>query len=211
MTTMTISTGNFELEKALQFYESTWERFAPLSLRTGVDASMRFRDLYSQRPGCFSREHLPGHFTGSAIIVTEDRSRVLLTLHRKLNKWLQLGGHADGESDLWNVAFREAQEESGLVQLEPVKSSMWGDLSSDMNRQLWDIDVHAIPERKGDVAHDHYDARFVFIAKDAGAIQISDESQALEWFPIERALELNTETSMQRLLQKIQWWRQAAP
>lgn len=199
----------FDLTTALEFYQDSWERFAPLSLRTGQELTAQFQELVSTGNVAYNRDQFPGHFTGSALVVTEDRSRILLTLHRKLDKWLQLGGHADGEMDLWNVARREAEEEGGLKHLDPVGPSMWGDLSSNLSRQLWDIDVHLIPERKGDPAHYHYDARFVFITKEPEKIKISDESKALEWFPIERALEMNSEWSMQRLLLKIQWWRQA--
>ena len=65
----------------------------------------------------FERSHPPGHFTGSAWLVSADGARVLLTHHRKLGRWLQLGGHADGDADLAQVALREAEEESGLVDL----------------------------------------------------------------------------------------------
>src|ERR1700677_4465159 len=66
---------------------------------------------------CLLRSCAPGHLTGSAWVVSPDRSRTLLTLHRKLGKWLQLGGHADGDPDLLGVALREAREESGLARL----------------------------------------------------------------------------------------------
>src|ERR1017187_5220435 len=66
---------------------------------------------------CFSRKQLSGHLTGSAWIVDAGRTRTLLTHHRKLDKWLQLGGHADGDPDLRAVALREAREESGLTKL----------------------------------------------------------------------------------------------
>src|SRR5258708_920691 len=65
----------------------------------------------------FYRDFFPGHFTGSALIVDTALERILLTYHRKLDKWLQLGGHADGESRIWQVALREAQEESGIKEI----------------------------------------------------------------------------------------------
>src|SRR5438309_2052483 len=61
---------------------------------------------------CLLRSCVPGHLTGSAWIVSPDRARTLLTHHHKLDKWLQLGGHADGQDDLAAVALREAREES---------------------------------------------------------------------------------------------------
>jgi len=66
--------------------------------------------------GYFLRNSYNGHFTGSAWIVSPDRSRILMTHHKKLGKWIQLGGHADGENDLLKVALREAKEESGIQQ-----------------------------------------------------------------------------------------------
>jgi 8-oxo-dGTP pyrophosphatase MutT (NUDIX family) len=78
--------------------------------RAMTAATIRF--VEEQRE-CLLRSCVPGHLTGSAWIVSPDRTRTLLTHHLKLDKWLQLGGHADGDGDLAAVALREAQEESG--------------------------------------------------------------------------------------------------
>lgn len=67
-----------------------------------------------QSPDCYQRTHLPGHLTGSAWIVDTTRQNVLLTHHAKLNRWLQPGGHADGDEDIAGVALREAEEETGV-------------------------------------------------------------------------------------------------
>jgi len=81
-------------------------------------------ELVTAHPDCLLRSCLPGHVTGSAWIVSPDRSQTLLTLHRKLGKWLQLGGHADGDPNLLAVAMREAVEESGLRSLRAVRPSV---------------------------------------------------------------------------------------
>ncbi len=116
----------------------------------------------------FLRARLAGHFTASAWLVDRSGTRLLMTHHRKLDRWLQLGGHADGDRDLAAVALKEAEEESGLTDLivEPT---------------LFDLDRHWIPER-GDVpGHWHYDARYVVRATGSEAFAISDESHDLAW------------------------------
>ena len=138
----------------------------------------------------FHREQLSGHFTGSAWLVSGDGERVLLTHHRKLQRWLQLGGHADGDSDLAAVALREAEEESGLsgLQVEPV---------------IFDVDRHWIPERKHEPGHWHYDVRYVVRAGEHEEFSLSEESLELAWVPIrDLALAQETDASLRRMARK---------
>ena len=116
----------------------------------------------------FVRERLAGHFTASAWLVSCDGQRVLLTHHRKLDRWLQLGGHADGDRDLARAALKEAEEESGLARLA-------------VDRELFDLDRHWIPVHKSVPAHWHYDVRYVVRASDAESFVVSDESHDLAW------------------------------
>jgi 8-oxo-dGTP pyrophosphatase MutT (NUDIX family) len=116
----------------------------------------------------YVRERLEGHFTASAWLVDRTGLRVLLTHHRKLGLWLQLGGHADGDRDLARAALREAGEESGL-----------DDLS--VEASIFDIDRHRIPEHKGVPEHWHYDVRFVVRTGEREDFVVSDESHALAW------------------------------
>lgn len=141
-------------------------------------------------PDCFLRSQLSGHLTGSAWIVSPDRKHTLLTHHRQLDKWLQLGGHADGDPDLPAVAMREAQEESGLANLRAVSAVPF------------DVDRHLIPERKGVPAHYHYDLRFMIEADPAEPLIISSESHDLAWVEITRVTSLNAEESMARMVRK---------
>ena len=79
----------------------------------------RIRALVETQRDCFERSCFPGHVTASAWLLSPDGRRFLLTHHRKLDQWLQPGGHADGDTDLPRVALREAREETGLdVRLE---------------------------------------------------------------------------------------------
>jgi len=116
----------------------------------------------------FTRGRLRGHFTASAWLVSRDRQHVLLTHHRKLDRWLQLGGHADGDTDLLRVALREATEESGLTDLEG-------------KPDIFDLDRHWIPELAEVSGHWHYDVRFVVLATGSETFGVSEESHALAW------------------------------
>ena len=139
---------------------------------------------------CLLRTCASGHLTGSAWIVNRARTRTLLTHHHKLDKWLQLGGHADGDGDLLAVALREAREESGLVRLRIVST------------EIFDLDRHWIPPRKTDPGHHHYDLRFMIEADEAEPPVISNESKDLAWIDVTRVTSLNAEESMARMVRK---------
>jgi len=138
----------------------------------------------------FDRDHAEGHFTGSAWLVDSTGKQVLLTHHRKLNRWLQLGGHADGDSDLAAVALREAGEESGLSDLT-------------VEQCIFDVDRHWIPARAREPGHWHYDVRYVVRAGAQHTFVVSDESLELAWVSIETlAMENGTDESLRRMAQK---------
>lgn len=139
----------------------------------------------------YVRERKDGHFTGSAWIVNKKRTHALMTLHRKLNRWLQLGGHADGNENLLEVALLEAQEESGLSSLRIVDSG------------IFDIDRHVIPQ-KGDIPeHFHYDVRFLIEAEMNEPLVLSEESKDLAWIPFDAVEDLvGFNPSITRMLEK---------
>lgn len=139
---------------------------------------------------CLLRTCAPGHLTGSAWIVDAPRRRVLLTHHRKLDKWLQPGGHADGDPDLLAVALREAREETGLTRLKLVSSA------------VFDVDRHWIPPRGDTPGHWHHDLRFLIEADAAEPLVISDESHDLAWVELAQVATLNPEESMLRMVRK---------
>lgn len=124
-------------------------------------------------PGAFDRHHRPGHFTASALVVSPDRRQVLVTHHRKLGQWLQLGGHCDGDPDLLAVALRETAEESGLTDVRVLGGG-----------RPYDLDVHRIPGRPEMPAHVHHDVIFLMEADPAQQLTISSESLHLAWVPV---------------------------
>lgn len=143
----------------LQAYRQRWPEEAAtvdafLSLLTEADA--------------FVRERLVGHFTASAWLVDRTGTRTLLTHHRKLDRWLQPGGHADGETDFRAVALKEAEEESGLAGLR-------------VEGELFDLDRHWIPEHRSVPGHWHYDVRYAVRAGAEEDFVVGDESHDLAW------------------------------
>ncbi|QWP75851.1 NUDIX hydrolase [Lysobacter sp. K5869] len=138
----------------------------------------------------FRRERLAGHFTGGAWLVDRAGARVLLTHHRKLGRWLQLGGHADGDRDMAAVALKEAEEESGLSGLS-------------VDAELFDVDRHWIPERRDVPGHWHYDLRYIVRAGDDEDFVVSEESLDLAWREVSGLLEdASADESMRRLARK---------
>ena len=149
-----------------------------------------FRELLADAGNPFLRERLAGHFTASSWLVDRSGERALLTHHRKLGLWLQLGGHADGQRELHLVALREAEEESGLDGLR-------------VDEAIFDLDRHWIPEHKAVPAHWHYDVRYVVHAGDNEAYTVSEESLDLAWRRIdELAADPATDASVRRMAMK---------
>lgn len=135
-------------------------------------------------PTCFCRTHAEGHITGSAWLLNPAGDKALLTLHRNLKRWMQTGGHADGDPDVLRTALREAEEESGISGIRPLST------------EIMDVDIHRIPAnpRKREGEHLHYDIRFLLQAPHEQYV-VSEESDDLAWWGAEdfaaRAAELD--------------------
>lgn len=170
------------LQIALQHYQTTYSTEQPFI--------SQFLSLLESETS-FQRTHLPGHITGSAWIVDRTRQYVLLTHHAKLNRWLQPGGHADGDENVLRVALREAEEETGVKNF------------SVLHNGVFDIDIHPIPERKDMAAHDHYDIRFLVEADRLEPLIITEESHDLAWIKIEELSTYNGSHSLARMAEKV--------
>lgn len=146
----------------------------------------------------YDRTLVSGHCTGSALITDPSFSQVVLTLHRKLGKWIQLGGHVEDDPSMYAAALREAKEESGLVDLEAVKI-----LDSNVQFVPFDIDIHLIPETLGQKSHFHYDFRYLFVSAKT-TLSCSTESDDLRWLSLNEAKKLSQECSMLRQFNKLE-------
>jgi 8-oxo-dGTP pyrophosphatase MutT (NUDIX family) len=153
----------------------------------------RIREFVARHPDPFDRRLAEGHLTGSAVIVSADGARTLLLHHRKLGRWLQPGGHADpGEVSGEVVALREAREETGLCTLV---------LHPTAPRPL-DVDVHLIPARPREPAHEHLDLRYLVVTQGGELSRAAAEAADLRWFGWEELAPLDLDPGLRRALAK---------
>ncbi|MFK7895098.1 MAG: NUDIX hydrolase [Myxococcota bacterium] len=167
----------------------------------------RIRDLLKRHERAFYRDCVPGHITSSAWIVSRESRSVLLTHHRKLERWLQLGGHTDGEMDVLASALREAEEESGLQDFSPIPSR-----EAAPPFEILDVDVHLIPARGDEPAHEHHDIRFLLeVSEDQQIEHQVAESKEIRWFPGEGIEAQFDEESLARMARKAKDWLSRSP
>ncbi|MGN6704480.1 MAG: NUDIX hydrolase [Rhodanobacter sp.] len=170
------------LIEALRRYRDQWQGDA--------DVVAQFEVFAKTQPDAFERGNRMAHFTGSAWLVSADGERVLLMHHCKLDRWLQPGGHADGDADLARVALREAEEETGLAGLRA-------------DGDIFDLDRHRIPARANEPEHWHYDVRYVVRAGVDESFVVNAESHALAWRSVGEVMNDETlDASLRRMARK---------
>ncbi len=192
--------------EALALYRQNCEQIWSPDHRAQAALVPRFEALAAEGEKALTRGNLPAHLTGSLLIASPSLDAVLLTHHRKLGLWLQLGGHADGDADLAAVALREGQEESGVKALRffPLADLFDRDSESPV---IFDLDIHRIPARKTEPEHLHYDVRYLAITERERPLIVSAESNELRWIPLSDAYGLTAEPSMHRQFDKLAWVR----
>lgn len=149
------------------------------------DLGDRYRALIDSHPDACVRTCRPGHLTGSALVVDSTGANTLLMLHAKFGRWLQPGGHADGDANLAAVALREATEETGIENLR-----IWP--------QPLHLDIHEV-DPPGEDAHLHYDVRFVVQAPADAQPRGNHESRGLRWVPLDGLAPLGCDPGLVRL------------
>lgn len=158
--------------------------------REEVDFKESIRLFIENNPHCFERSLEIGHITASAWLLNNDQTKALLMHHAKLNRWFQLGGHCDGDSDVLAVAIKEAQEESGINTIIP------------LHKEIFDIDVHLIPANNKEKEHYHYDIRFLLTVVGNEDIVQNNESKELRWIEKNPALLPTNSLSVVRMFTK---------
>jgi hypothetical protein len=148
-------------------------------------------EFLNENEQAFERSLKKGHFTASSMLLNKDATAALLMHHAKLDRWFQLGGHADGETDLLAVSIKEATEESGISKIKPVMES------------IFDLDIHEIPANSREEAHLHYDVRFLLQVDGDEDFRKNHESKELRWIYKNDQLPTN-ELSVSRMFIK---WR----
>lgn len=198
--------GRLHLLDTMNTFRALWAAFPGRDAAEEAGILARFRDFVTTTPACFERTSQAGHVTGSALVVSPTFDQVLLTLHGKLGLWLQLGGHADGDPEVHQVAYREVREESGLADVRFLAYEMLlGARRPGAEPLPFDFDHHDIPGRAHEPAHVHYDVRYVIVADPAEPLTITAESKDLRWFPLAEARKVTDERSMHRQFDKLGW------
>jgi 8-oxo-dGTP pyrophosphatase MutT (NUDIX family) len=149
--------------------------------------------LTAPSEACQRTHFAPGHFTASAFVLSPDRRDLILIHHKKLGIWVQPGGHVEAsDADLASAARREVAEEVGLGELDSLGT----------DGALFDVDIHTIPARKSEPAHEHFDARFAFVARTRDFAR-TEEVADVRWVPLERVDEVTTDESVLRAAKKL--------
>jgi 8-oxo-dGTP pyrophosphatase MutT (NUDIX family) len=179
------------MEKTAQLLEEL-RRYRPADMRE-AEHHRALLDLLSYGVEPFARSsYVPGHVTASCFIVDPPSGRLLLHHHRRLDRWLQMGGHLEPGESAPEAALREGREESGLPDLE---------LMSD---EVLDVDVHDIPAGKGEPDHSHFDVRYIARTAQPESIMIDrTESNELAWVELDRAIPMMNEEGSKRVMLKI--------
>ena len=180
-------------EESLQkaFSQETW--FDKNKESETLETMMRF---FKEEKNPFSRTCLKGHFTGSCLLANPKTGKFVLTHHKKLGLWLQLGGHCDGDVNIAAVAYKEAEEESGLSGFHFNPKTIIGGHPLPI-----DFDIHVVPQSKKDPEHLHLDVRFLIETTETH-LKISDESLDLKWFSPEEAEQVTNEANLLKLIKK---------
>lgn len=148
----------------------------------------RILEFLDAHPGALHRSDQEGHLTGSAVVVDASTRQVLLLFHTKVRRWLQPGGHADGDANLARVALREAEEETGIEGLRVLVPAV-------------DLDVHLFHDARGrDPDHLHLDVRHLVLAPPGSTAVPNHESEGARWVAEAHLGDLDVDAGTRRMV-----------
>jgi 8-oxo-dGTP pyrophosphatase MutT (NUDIX family) len=194
--TMILDLYRYHLQDAYRQIIADLTHHTPGDAKEAADVS-RIIDLIREHPNILNQNCAVGHITASALILDLNKQRVLLHHHKSLNRWLQLGGHADYETRPADVALRECTEESGLTDL-----AFFPDPG---NLTLIDVDVHTIPRKGNWPEHLHLDFRYLLTTRHANQVRAAEgESSRFMWLPVAEveSMQDKVDASLMRFLHK---------
>ena len=149
---------------------------------------LQILNLLENHSNALDRNCRPGHLTGSSLIIRPEDSRVLVLFHAKLPRWLQPGGHADGDGDMARVALREAIEETGIPELVVVEPVI-------------DLDIHVVEPPHED-AHEHHDVRYLVLAPEGARPVTNYESTGFQWLDQDEINQIDPDDGFVRMVER---------
>ncbi len=166
---------------------AAWHHVSPIRVPELEDTKRRFFQLTALEPDALLRTATPGHLTGSACVFDADIERIILLHHTKLRRWLQPGGHADGEANLARVALTEATEETGIDGLQIIDPAI-------------DLDIHNVaPAETPEILH--FDVRFAVIAPAGAEPQGNHESTDIRWVALDEVHSYDLDPATHRMIE----------
>lgn len=170
--------------------------YAPIIEQEEHDLEVMKRFITDFPDTCLSRENQYGHFSASAWVVNKERTKVLLNFHNIYKNWGWLGGHADSDDDLLNVALKEVHEESGLKNLKPV-------VDFPISIEILPVAYH-MKRGKFVNSHLHFNLTYLIEADPDEKLTINpDENSGLMWVELDKAVELTNEECMKPIYEKL--------
>ncbi|MEI3410714.1 MAG: NUDIX domain-containing protein [Clostridia bacterium] len=162
------------------------EEFEPYNEQEEVDKKI-ILDYINNFDDTLTRQNKYGHFTSSAFVLNKERTKILMVYHKIYNSWAWTGGHSDGDSNLLNVAMKEAKEETGIKNVIPIFKNIY-------SIEIISVNGHEKSE-KYISSHVHLNVTYLLEADENEKIHIKeDENSGVKWVPIDNVLDLTSET-----------------
>lgn len=172
------------------------EKFVPYNEQEEVDKRVMLKFI-EDFDDVLTRQNEYGHFTSSAFVLNKDRSKILMAYHNIYNSWTWVGGHSDGDSDLLNVAMKEAREETGIKTVVPILKDIY-------SLEISCVNGH---EKRGKYVASHIHMNVTYLLETDENEEIcskEDENSGVKWVPIEDVLKMSSEDWMKdRVFSKI--------